>query len=308
MSGPAPTSSRRNSRTAAVIRHRPSALAFLPAALLAAGCAAPTSKAPDVWWSTINPSDVSVSEKVRSYAPYDLRFCPSLAVLNFDEDYKGDDTPWIDLNDGFRAKLADCMHGYDPAAVTLGDLIWARNNFLRKRLGDDYLWKQLGRNDEELIFAAGTKCESIQKYFAPARRVFPGLFPAPKTEKCQSEIAFTVVHDMYRPLSGKEAPVWDMSVYLESVNDETLPCPKTTYTLLKEDLVRQLAVEGTERMVSGATAVDIETPRGRLTVYRPGDPTWRFDHPQERFVALAIMQLLNALPEERFPELRVKEE
>ena len=160
------------------------------------------------------------------------------------------------------------------------------------------------------MIRAGKELENVQRYFTPVQLTFPGLFERPAGGKYQSRAVFCVVLDAYWTAGITDTNVQNMTVYLDSFSGprySSFPLPKATFTRMEEKLVRALAVEGTEREVPGATAIDVETPRGRLTMYRPSDFAWRGDA-RERYVGLAMVQILNALPEGRLEQLREKEE
>lgn len=283
-----------------------SALPLVPLAglLLCSGC---VTKLP-AQWTTINPADIEPSPRVTAAGPFHLYHLPSIALINFDEHYSGDDTPWIDLDDGFRGRIAEAMDGYDPATITLGDLAVARYAFLEERLGEDFFWKQLGREDEELMMATGKKWEGLDKY-SFIRTMYPSVFRDYKLP-AERKIVIRVVSDIYRVLPGKAPPVRDITIYLSGLrDDEGMPIPKTTFTQMEDELVRQIAVEGTERAVPGGTAVDVVTPRGRFTVYqsdRETDPSFRWTVRLQDVwhVGKALVDFLNRLPEETLQRFR----
>lgn len=276
----------------------------LAAAVLGSGCVVPSSNKERVLWSTIEPASVDPTERVLAAGPFHLYHRPSLAVVNLDEHYNGDDTPWIDKTDDFREKVAECMQGYDPADITLADVALCRWGFLRERLGDDFVWKEYGRNNEELGFIAGTKWESINKYADIRDLMYSDVFRRAKDDTRGRMVCIRTVYDYYWTLPGKTPPVRDVTVYLHGLEGDD-PIPKATFTLVDDEAVRQIAVEGSGHGVPGGYAIDVQTPRGRFTVYRPDDlltnANWarRYLPKQEVwYVGKALMGLLDSLPEE----------
>ena len=289
----------------------PTALAALGVAILCAGCVSfenpNAKKKPEILWSTLEPSRVIPSERVKAAGPFQLRLFPSLAILNFDEDYKGDDAPWIDRSEGFRERVADAMDGYDPAAVTLADVAVARNSFLRERLGDDYIWKEKGRDGKYVGIVGGKKWESEKKYFAIQRL---GMFPeAIAKENARKFVDVRIVTDGYghRKMPTSKM-IDDKTVYLFGMPGDG-SIPKISFTELPDSLARALAVEGSEREVPGGTAMEVETPRGRITVYKPHDKPWEANGghtgtDQSTWnVGVALMRLLNGLPDDLLQKL-----
>ena len=291
-----------------------SLFSVLAATLLGSSCVAPAGKSSKVLWSTIPPDSIEPTEHVLAAGPFHLYHQPSLALVNFDEHYDGDDTPWIDKTDDFRDKVAECMQGYAPGSITLADVAVARWGFLRERLGDDFVWKDYGRDDRELAFIAGTKWESINKYADIRDSMYPGVFRRASDSSRGRMLSIRVVYDYYRALPGKQAPVRDVTVFLHGLEGGK-PIPKTSFTVMDEEIVRQIGVEGTEHAVPGGYAVDVQTPRGRFTVYRPDDllanRNWasRYLPKQEVwYVGKALMGLLNSLPEETLERIPFSEE
>ena len=280
------------------------------AAILGAGCVMPgtfTQKSQDIYWTTLEPTPVNPTEQLVAVGPFHLYYYDSLAIINFDKHYNGDDTPWIDRTDDFRQKIADTMLGYDPASITLADVAYGRANFLRKRLGDDFVSKEKGRNGEELFLLAGANVESLNKYSYIRTAMYRKVFSEYK-ESAKGDLSIQVVSDMYVATSGDLSPVYDKTVYLFGLRDSgEKPVPKATYTVIVDKLVRKIAIEGTERSVPGGTAIDVETPRGRFTVYRASyvdDTSWRStwrDRQDVWYVGQALVKLLNTIPAERFP-------
>lgn len=278
------------------------------AAMLGAGCTVPTGgKAPPAYWSTLDPAGTAVSPRVLQAGPFHFGVLPAVAIVNPDENYRGDDSPWIDRTDEFRARVADALDGYDPATITLADCAWARNNFLDDRLGDDYVWKDTGRNGEEIILVGGKKWESINKYAVVRDTMYPDLFRK-RGDPARGIVSVRVVYDLYRGLPGKVPPIQDVTVYLEGlVGNHDHPVPKISFTQIPEQTALALAVEGTAREVPGGRAMDVETPRGRFTVFRPSNPSWLAR--QEGWnVGTAIVAMLNDLPEDRLLQMQGNED
>ena len=196
--------------------------------------------------------------------------------------------------------------------MTLADLAVARDSFLSERLGRDYIWKQQGRNGETLGLVAGNKWESIGNY-AGIRLCYPEVIKESR-QAAKRKMTMQVVSDVYWMSAGeKKWPVTEVTVYLYGFRDHTgEPVPKVRYTQIPEDLVRALAVEGTERSVEGGTEVEVETPRGRLTMYRPtinvprGSYNWEWwvSRQDAWYAGKALMKLLNGLPEEELLRLK----
>ena len=287
-------------------------------AAMATGCVSPNAgKAPEIYWTTIEPAAINPTAQVLAAGPFHLRHFRSICVMNLDENYKGDDTPWLDRTDDFRQKIADSMYGYDPAAITLADMAVARVGFLEERLGTDFVWKEEVDGGKYLGFFVGRKFESIDKY-AYIRTMYAdsGLFKE-YSEKAKRKMTIEAVEDFYRIFPGKAPGVRDVSVYLYGFRDsKSQPVPKATFTMVPDELVRQIAVEGTERQVPDGTAIDIETPRGRFTVYRPSfiDSFTSYQRnywlPKQKawYVGKALVKLLNELPEEELLSLKGAEE
>lgn len=126
-------------------------------------------------------------------------------------------------------------------------------------------------------------------------------------ESAKGDLRIQVIYDVYG-ISGGLPQLSDMSVYLFGLRDSgEKPVPKATYTVIFDKLVRKIAIEGTERSVPGGTAIDVETPRGRFTVYRASyvdDTSWRStwrDRQDVWYVGQALVKLLNTIPVERLP-------
>lgn len=307
-----------------------SLLAFLiVAAILGSGCVMTSASRTyvPVYWTTMEPTLVVPTEQLVAAGPFHLYHRDSLGIVNLDEHYNGDDTPWIDRTEDFRETIADVMHGYDPASITLADVAHGRYDFLRDRLGDNFEVKEKGRNGEELSLLSGTKWETERVRYSPGEKIiyFPGTTFGGKSkyssirtmmyrkvfseykDAAKGDLTIQVVSDAYPAI--QDAPhAFDMSIYLLGLQDgDEKPVPKATYTVIVDKLVRKIAIEGTERSVPGGTAIDVETPRGRFTVYRASyvdDSDWRLRWRYWQdvwYIGQALVKLLNTIPVERLP-------
>lgn len=272
--------------------------------LAGSGCTSLSEQnSPSVQWMTTNPAGIEPSTALKAAGPFHLAWKAPLMFVNLEKDYSGDDTPWLDKTDEMREELAAAMNGYEPDALTLGDYVWARNNFLSEHLGRDYVLKDNGKHGEEGTIVAGG---SIDGYAVIQNKMYTDLFKLWR-QPAKGKIAFRVVQDCYWASShgandtNEPVSCRDISVYLETSKlGEDYPVPKATFSLFSDRTVQQLKIDGTERTVGWCEAVDIQTPRGRKTVYLPNDYNlvWAPD-PQCRLVGLAIVNILNSLPDEK---------
>ena len=270
--------------------------------LFGAGCVAPGSSRVVVYWSTLNPVGIHAEDNIQKAGPFHFAMYPRVGFLIAPQ-YHGDDTPWLDYTDDTRSRLADIM-GYKAENLTLNDYAKCRDGAVSERMGLNYAVRNDGKNGEKAGLYAGNKWADRDKTLSEMLRlsenIYDGLFVGSKT-KANGNVSIEVVSVVYN--IGDTPAVEEVSVYLASSSYSTGRAqPKVSFTMVPEKTVRKLMVPGTEREVPGGREADVETPRGKVTVFQPYSRYW-LQNQEDRLICQAVVKLLNELPEDCLQEI-----